>query len=305
MFTQLSPTQHQLAHDYLSAHARPLEKALYQVRMQGTSPDLVIDALAPYQNADGGFGNALEPDIRLSDSSVIATTVALQHLREINASADLPIVQNACQYLVNTYDEVQQAWHIIPANVDDAPHAPWWTYDADITKNYANPRAEILGYLYEFSENFPDDMHEKLTQAVTNYLLVHDDEMEMHDIQCYVRLLETETLPEANRQAMLPKMRAILEHNVDTDPAKWSAYGLPPLAVVSSPESPFYDLFADAIPANIRFVIDTQTDEGYWQPAWSWDFVDEGAWAQAEKAWHGVLTVNNLRTLAHFNALPD
>ena len=34
-----------------------------------------------FQNDDGGFGHGLEPDLRLAGSSVIVTTVALQHLR--------------------------------------------------------------------------------------------------------------------------------------------------------------------------------------------------------------------------------
>lgn len=299
----LSAEKHQLAVNFLAAQPRALAHRRYHGHIAGESPALVLHALSAYQNPDGGFGNALEPDIRLVDSSVIATTVALQHLRGMGATENEPHVKGACQYLLDTYHEDKQAWEIVPAHISDAPHAPWWTYDADITKCYANPRAEIVGYMLDYSNLFPDDMRQTLITAVTDYLLTHDDQMEMHDIQCYVRLLETENLPTQHKQEMLPKMHAILEHNVNTDPASWHAYGLPPLAVVSSPQSPFYNLFADAIPANLQHIINTQSENGSWGPAWSWEDVDAAAWEQAKSEWSAVLTANNLIMLHRFNAL--
>ena len=111
---KLTRKQHEQARAYIYAHARPLEQALYAYHFEGGTVEAVFDQLASYQNADGGFGHALEPDLRTAASSTIATTVGLQILRELRAPSDHALVQDAMQYLVTTYDQEQQRWPIIP-----------------------------------------------------------------------------------------------------------------------------------------------------------------------------------------------
>ena len=53
----------------------------------------------------------------------------------------------------------------------------------------------------------------------------------------------------------------------------------------------------------VDYLIAQQLADGSWPLAWSWDFVDAGAWAQAEKDWKGHLAVANLRLLGAFNRL--
>ena len=47
---------------FIEQHARPLELAQYRVFFAEDDPNEVVEALLPFQNADGGFGHALEPD---------------------------------------------------------------------------------------------------------------------------------------------------------------------------------------------------------------------------------------------------
>lgn len=51
------------------------------------SPNYVVDALRLYQNADGGFGNALEPDIRCPDSQPVPVQYALKVLDPVGLTA--------------------------------------------------------------------------------------------------------------------------------------------------------------------------------------------------------------------------
>ena len=179
---KLSKEQFKRAVDFMLSGARPLEKSLYAYHFTGGSAEEVLVELAKFQNGDGGFGHGLETDLRLKDSSVIATTIAFQHFREVNAPADHPSVIKACGYLVSGYDAEHINWHIIPANVDDAPHAPWWVHDGDLEKSMSNPRAEIAGYLNEYPQHFPAEMREKVTQSVLDYLYGQPDEMVMFDL---------------------------------------------------------------------------------------------------------------------------
>ena len=89
----LTKSAYEKAVTFLNEQARPLEKALYAYHFANAPASSVLEALAGFQNDDGGFGHGLECDIRLADSSVIATTIAFQRFREIHAPADHPVVQ--------------------------------------------------------------------------------------------------------------------------------------------------------------------------------------------------------------------
>ena len=287
------------AADYLKHAGRPLEQKLYAFHFEGGSISDVFDELAQFQNPDGGF-HGLESDIRLPDSTVITTTIAFQRLREIHAPADHPLVVNACRYLRESYDAARLNWEIIPPNIDDAPHAPWWVYGGDLSQSMSNPRAEIVGYLYEYAAHFPDAMRQALTDSVVDHLLAQGDQIEMHDLLCYVRFYETEALPQSIKARIGDKLTALVDHTVARDPAAWREYGLPPLTLVNSPESPFAPLFRDQLPANLDFMIEQQGDDGAWSPNWSWGGMYPEAWLQAERDWRSVITLNNLLILHAF-----
>jgi hypothetical protein len=301
----LSKAAFGLAADFMEQHARPLERALFAHHFHGEPAAPALDALAAFQNADGGFGNGLEADIRLKDSSVIATTVAFQRFRELQASPDNPAVAAACRFLRDTYDAGRVNWPITPPSIDDAPHAPWWTPGGDLQKSLANPRAEIAGYLHEYAEHFPDHMREVVTQAVRDHALDGPDRMEMHDLLCYLRFWETPGLPGDVKAALEPKLRQVAENVVNRNPATWTDYGLRPLGVVTGPDSPFASSFTDLLPHNLDFVIDQQGPDGTWSPSWTWGGLWPEAWDEAAQDWTGVLTLENLRTLRAFDRIEE
>jgi hypothetical protein len=90
---------------------------------------------------------------------------------------------------------------------------------------------------------------------------------------------------------------------VARDPAAWAAYGLQPLTVVTSPNSPFAAMLANEIEANLDYQIEQQQADGSWGPNWSWADSFPEAWAQAEQEWRGVFTVKTLKTLQNFGRL--
>lgn len=303
---KLSREAHEKARRFVYAQGRPLERAFYAYHFEGGTAATTLAELAAFQNADGGFGHGLEPDLRLAGSSVIATTVALQHLRTLQVGDSDPLVQGALRYLMTTYDPALQAWPIIPSNVDDAPHAPWWAYDENLAQRWdsfrSNPRAEIVGYLYDYPNLVPAELRTELTQAIAEHLLAVDT-LEMHDLLCYVRLVETPSLPADVRDQLLPRLLSIVDASVSRDPVEWAQYGLQPLTVASSPQSPFAGLLADAIQRNLDYAIQQQGDDGAWAPSWSWFGLYDEAWPQAERDWKGVLTVKTLRYLQSFGRL--
>lgn len=293
--------QQQIGAFMQSDAVRPLERALYAYHFSGGSAADVLAALTGFQNADGGFGHGLEADIRLPASSVIATSVAFQKLRDMGAPADHPLVVKGCRYLRDQYKPAAANWDIIPANVDDAPHAPWWVYGGGLSESRLNPHAEIAGYLHEYAEHFPADMREQVTKSI----LAHVESSgidDMHDLFCVIRLYETKALPDSIKARLLPLLKTAVEKLVARDPASWAEYGLPPLGVVSSLDSPFAPLFTDELDANLDYVIEELGDSNHWSPSWTWG-EPSAAWEEAKREWSGVITLNNLVTLKTFGRL--
>ena len=295
------------AADYLRNEARPLERALFAYHFEGRGRTAVLAALVPYQNADGGFGRALEPDMRAPASSVVATTMALDILRRVGATEETSGLPAALVYLIDNYDAETGRWPIISPAVEEAPHAPWWAYAESATNFrdfWANPRASVVGYLWQYRKFVPSPFVEGALRSAATALLTYAQTMEMHDLMCYVDLLETPDLPSEMRQNMIDKLRRVVARSVVMDPADWDDYNLKPLTVIRSPQSELAAAVDPAVlDANLDYLIDAQEADGTWRPNWSWDFVDADAWAAAEREWRGVLTLRNLATLQAFGRL--
>jgi len=292
---------------YLRGEARPLECALYEYHFEDGSRTNVLAALATYQNTDGGFGHALDPDMRTPASSVLATTIALGILREIGATEDTPGLPAALTYLMDSYDVARERWPIVPPEVEDAPHAPWWTYDGTeeaFGHFWANPRASVVSYLWQFRRLVPSPFVESALESIFDEVMRYPQHMEMHDLACVVDLLETPGLPEETYQGLLDKLLRALPRTVTLDPAQWGDYNLKPLDVVQSPDSPLVAAFDPALlETNLDYDIERGPADGVWGPTWSWDFVDADAWAAAEREYKGILTLRKLKTLRAFDRI--
>ena len=127
--------------------------------------------------------------------------------------------------------------------------------------------------------------------------------MEMHDLLCYVRLAETKSLPEALQTQIMDKLHKVVAATVARERDTWDDYGLPPLAIVSTPASPFAPMFAEELEANLDYVIEQQRDNGAWGPNWSWGDAFPEAWRSAERDWTGILTLGNLSKLRAWGRL--
>jgi hypothetical protein len=302
----LSKERFQKAVDFIKQRGRPLEQAMVAHMFENAHLDTVLEALARYQNSDGGFGHALEPDVRTPDSSVIATTVALQHMRDLLVSEQHPMWRGAIRYLATTLDADKHLWWSVPADVSKAPHAPWWNpADPGGGSLTLNPRAEIIGYLFD-THTLPDQVaapiREELLEEVVRELEARPTELERHEIQCAVRMVETQGLPEEWRVRAMNVLFNALSGAISRHPEDWTGYTLTPLDVVRWQKSLFYPKYADLIPANLEMIINQQHSEGYWSPTWSWT---DGrvSWAEVENDLRSLITWHNLDRLRNFDVI--
>ncbi len=310
------------AETFLADQARPLEQVTWTWAKGEGPTEAVHAALSAFRHPDGGFGHALEPDIQAAGSSVYATTVALQALRDLGGDASDPLVNGALRYLAAHNDRRQRAWPMVPADLDSAPHAPWWEVEDDLSGRMVNPRAEIVAHFLHWSgpgtgDGAPDDDASpdvdairpllddlpSLLAEVLDDLDARSEDLEQHELLCALRLLSTPALSPSDHARLESSLRPAVDRLVGRSGEAWAEYGLQPVWVAESPDAPFADMLADAIEANLGWLIETQGEDGSWSPAWDWSFVDADAWARAKRAWQGILTVRNLRALREFGRL--
>lgn len=127
---------------FIEKDGRDIEQALFTYHFHEGSRDEVLETLGRYQNADGGFGHGLEPDIRAPDSNPFATELALHICLSAETPPDHPLLRRTVEYLEDAQDE-EGNWRFSPG-VYEHPLAPWfqgWTWPA------LNPSCTIAGYL--------------------------------------------------------------------------------------------------------------------------------------------------------------
>jgi hypothetical protein len=282
--------------EFIAQSTRPLEAAFLLALEDPAAAEPFLNELATYQNADGGFGNALEPDLRPPESSALVTTVAFQYLTEANVAADHPLVASGLPYFDATYQSNKQGWNPIAETTADHPSAPWWDYQASLTSpQWGNPSAEVLASLMRFG----GPQNQTQIEALSKRSVVRINEItdpEFHELLCFGRLYEQAG---ADLQAALwPALSKLIVIATETDPLKWTGYQATPLSFVKSPESPFAPLFApQLIEADLCRLVAEAVDGSHWPPAWSWEEAHPAAWQVAKADWTAVLTCQNLQIL--------
>lgn len=115
------------AKGFVYRNARPLDLARFRFHFENGSADEVLYALSFYQNDDGGFAYAIEPDNWNESSTPIGTWAATMILREIGFSnTSHSIISGILKYLDSGKDFADGKWfNTVPGN-NDYPHAVWW-----------------------------------------------------------------------------------------------------------------------------------------------------------------------------------
>jgi hypothetical protein len=284
---------------YLTNNARSLDIALYNFHFNGAYAQTVIKELVAYQNEDGGFGNALEPDLRLPQSTALATWMAFRVMDEVNVAADNEVLKRALQYLLVTYNAEHTGWAIVRPEVDDYPHAPWWTYKAAMADfGWGNPSAELLGFLIKYGNAETAYLIAPLThKALARFQEVEPSDF--HEVFNFKALYDLAN-EELRAQLKTPLEQLILKA-ASTNPDEWKAYTAPPLKFITSPSDPFAHLFdKDLVRQNLEFLVESMIDGDHWEPNWDWSGTYPDDWKTARKEWGGRLTVKNLLTLRAF-----
>ena len=289
--------EYKTAEQYIQDNARYLEKQIYHHYFISPCADKVVKALSMYQNKDGGYGNGLEPDFRLPNSSPMATSVALRLLSEFkNEPLAFDQIEKAISYLENTYLPEKNGWEKTGKLVNLFPHAPWWQYgDVDLNFDF-NPSAELLGYLIEFRQYVKHLDVELLTKIYIEQYLAKDD-IEVHQFYCILRL--NKKLSDIEQALLINKLKSDYQNLVCVVPSEWNGYVPMPVNFLLDDKDNILEVSEELINANMMYLKGVLLDYGVIAPNWSWNAFPED-WEIAKREWTGILTLDYLRLMSRF-----
>ncbi|WP_216323316.1 hypothetical protein [Deinococcus aestuarii] len=312
---RLSPEAFNRARAFLLERGRPLERARFRHAFEGGDVEAVLEALRAYRTPDGGFGHALEPDVRAPHGSVLATSVALEVLHGLNVGADEPLLREAVRWLrsqlhVGSHGTV---WPFLPPEAQAHPHAPWWSQgkEGQLAATFGgfrvNPRAGIVAHLHRWPGLTPDLMPEGLLALLT--VETRDDilaGLEPGDVNGHLVasvFAQAHEVPELHRAPVLDYLDEVLPGRVQREPHAFDEYGLNPLSVAPTPASPLARAVTEPLAAALTHLLTSQGEDGSWGPNWSWGGGFPDVWPQAERDWRSVRTLEALLTLRAWGRL--
>ncbi|GLV60265.1 hypothetical protein KDH_70850 [Dictyobacter sp. S3.2.2.5] len=282
----LITTPLQQAQDFMLTNGRLLERQLFSYLFGDGTRELVLQALRAYQNADGGFGNALEPDKRCPDSQPQDVEFAL-HVLDVLGSLDDPLVQRACDYLDSITTPEGGVPFALPS-VNAYPHAPWWTSDENPPASL-NPTAAIVGLLLKHRVRHP--WIERAAQFCWQAIAAIDT-TEFHTLMPVLQFLEHAPERErANHELRRVAARLSQPGVIELDPQA-SGYVQKPLNWAPTPDSFCRRLFTDeTIATHLDALARRQQADGGWPI--SWDTLSPAVAYE----WRGRVTIEALSTL--------
>jgi hypothetical protein len=140
------------AQEFVWRTARVLEQRRFAYHFGDGDAAPVRAALLAYQNPDGGYGHALEPDGRGPSSQPLHVLSALAVLDEIGLG-DSPDVQRICDYLASVTLPDGGLPNVHP-DLRPHPRAPWWVISDHPTGSIL-PTGNILGLLHRNGVRHP------------------------------------------------------------------------------------------------------------------------------------------------------
>ncbi|RKN83933.1 prenyltransferase/squalene oxidase repeat-containing protein [Paenibacillus ginsengarvi] len=285
------------ARRFIYGNARLLDRKRYEYHFEGGSREEVIEALRAYQNADGGFGNTLEPDIRCPYSQPVPTEMALAIMDEVGLF-DSRILEGINRYL-RSVTLPQGGVPLVMRNASEYPHAPWWAADEDRQPSI-NPTGGIVGLLYK-QQALPDIVREEHFVRSVQYVwsFVEREKPDgFHDGVHWISFLQH--TPERERaQAIWPAVDEWLRSpgTIERDP---DAAGYVHKVLDWAPSKDSYArriIAGELVEQHVQALIAQQREDGGWAISFP------AASPAGELEWRGSLTVDRLKTLRSYGAL--
>ncbi len=285
------PTILERAEEFMWSNARLLERRQFAHLFKGAPAEPVRAALHAYQNKDGGFGNALEPDKRCPDSQPIDQEMALHVLDDIGI--DEAMIGRMCHFLTTISTAAGGVPFVLPT-VRSAPRAPWWNTDDDPPASL-NPTASIVGLLHK--HGFQHAWLERATEYCWREISSSQLD-EPHLILTIITFLEYAPDQQRARHMLERVATSLFENNLVVIDPDNTDYVKMPLDYAPTPQSWCRRLFSDEVIAeHLAALAARQQPDGGWPITWP------AVSPACEMEFRGIVTLGALRTLRAYGQL--
>ena len=276
------------AERFILSAARLVDRHRYALLFADGPQHLVVESLRGYRNADGGFGHALEPDLRCPGSQPAPTLYALEILREAGA-IEGELADGARGWIAGIAEEDGGIPMVLPG-FEPYPHSPWMAAApgsfltlalAAVLLGPEPPRDAWLARACEWSWSSIER-----SEQPGGYWLLY---------AC--RFLDA--VPDEQRAAAaLERLAGIVDSSAFKPPGGAEGEALGPLDISPHPGSRSRSLFdAHQIESHLDALEAGQQDDG----GWTFDWL---AWSPAQtNDWRGIVTLRALTALADHGRL--
>lgn len=315
MMKKVGSEFYQEIREWMYRNARNVELCMWQYLFEGGTQQAVADALSHYQNEDGGFGRALEPDNWNPQSTPIATHHVLRIYRLLGMEIDEhPIFTGINRYLKSGKDKLEYGWRFNVAGNDLYPHAPWWNYsEIENKKEYFGVTAGLCSYiLLNFDKQSAEYQNAvELTKQLLNAIQADIEYGDM-GLMVLLELVEVMEVMEErgenafaqyDREALKERLGIKITQSIEHDVDKWQYYGTRPSKYIDSPNSPYYEANKDIVNREIQYLIESRPKEDVWGITWTWFDNNEKyakEFAITENWWKGYGVIEKMLLLRNF-----
>jgi hypothetical protein len=283
---------------FIHTSGRLLERHRLSHLLEGGDPEPVLLALRAYRNPDGGFGNAIEPDMRAPDSQPVGVHTAMEILHQVGVTDD-PVIEPAADWLESVTRPDGGVPFCLPSVLDHPRNPIWQPSDSSsIIQTSANAAAlHALGVDHPWLDGASEFVFGWLDEL--DLATVEPNPGLGYEVRFAVGFLNAH--PDADRanQALDALAAGLLGSGLvaigpDTGDVQT------PLDLAPEPGDRARRLFdATTIDGQLDALAAAQHDDGGWMFGWDqWN-------PAATLEWRGVLTVSALRVLRANDRLAD
>lgn len=292
--------------NWMLRNARSVELALWRCHFEGGDPRNVADALLAYQNEDGGFGHALEPDCWNPGSTPVATWTAIKYMLAVGFD-DMahPAYQGAWKYLASGKDREDYGWRFSVPENDRWPRAPWWSYgEGNNRDNYANVTVGLTAFILKYGTDaalrtVAEEYAAGLVRLLTDKRTA-GEALEGYDFLLEAMQWSGMDVP-ADTWAVLHRRQ---NDAIGRDAAQWKNYVPRPSRFIHGKDSPLYRGNEAIVQQEVDYLKSIRQPGGVWPITWTWfDMMPQyGAeFAISENWWKGLVAIENMLFLRAFD----
>jgi hypothetical protein len=275
---------------FIEANGRLLDRHRLKYLLDGGDPEPVLQTLRAHRNPDGGFGHAIEPDMRAPDSQPVGIHTAMEILHQVGVHDD-PMIPAAADWLGSVERPGGGVAFCLPT-VEGHPRGPWWQpADAtSITQTAANAAAlHALGVQHPWLDRASDVLWTWLDDLDLSGDLGPGTGYDVRFTVWFLNAVPDAERAEATLDALAPPLLAsgLIELEAGTGADVQTPLDLAPL-----PDSRARRMFEPGtVDAHLEALAAGQKDDGGWTvPFDQWN-------ETASIEWRGVATIEALRIL--------